>query len=78
MKATNDLEIYGRIGWLQNKGNEFVASISEDFTLNQYFGSLGAAYKITDNLSVIIDFTRLQQKVETAFSYTAVGVRYNF
>lgn len=51
---------------------------SNDITLNQYFWSLGAAYKITESFSAIIDFTRLQQKEETDISFTAIGLRYKF
>ena len=80
MKATDDLEIYGRVGWMQNKGNSSIAaaSYSEDFKWNQYFWSLGVAYKITANLSAIIDYSKLQQIEDTDESYTAIGVRYNF
>jgi predicted porin len=80
MNATNEVEIYGRIGWMQNNINGSIEAktYSNDITLNQYFWWLGAAYKITESFSAIIDFTRLQQKEETDISFTAIGLRYKF
>jgi len=80
LKATNDLEIYGRVGWIQNKFtlSADALSTSEDYTWNQYLWSLGVAYKISDNFSAIIDYTKFTKKEDANTTSTAVGVRYNF
>ena len=68
IKATDEIELYGRVGWLQYKQTFSVdsASYSVDDTFNLYLWSLGLAYKITDNLSAVIDYTKMQQKEETS------------
>ena len=60
IKATDEIELYGRVGWLQYKQTFSVdsASYSVDDTFNLYLWSLGLAYKITDNLSAVIDYTK--------------------
>ena len=82
IKATDAIELYGRVGWLKYKQTDAVDSVSysADATFSVYMWSLGVAYKITDNISAIIDYSKLQQKVETYAdtSFTAVGVRYRF
>jgi opacity protein-like surface antigen len=80
IKATDEIELYGRIGWLQHKNTSSIASISYDYTFNQYFWSIGAAYKITDNLSAVIDYSKLQNKeeIDADISFTAIGLRYRF
>jgi len=80
MKATDEIELYGRVGWLQYKQTISVNSTSYDDTFNLYFWSLGLAYKITDNLSAVFDYTKMQQKEKTSAdtSLTAIGFRYRF
>lgn len=82
IKATDEIELYGRIGWLKYKQTVTVdsASYSADSTFSVYMWSLGVAYKITDNISAIIDYSKLQQKEETSadVSLTAIGLRYRF
>ena len=78
IKVTDEIELYGRVGWVRYKETYYAASL--EWTYGLYFWSIGAAYKITDNLSAIIDYSKLQNKAEYDLetSNTAVGVRYRF
>ena len=78
IKVTDEIELYGRVGWVRYKETYYGTSL--EWTYGLYFWSIGAAYKITDNLSATIDYSKLQNKAEYFLeaSNTAVGVRYNF
>ena len=85
MKVTDDLELYGRIGWMQNNStvNILVASTgatysSTDYSWSQYLGSVGVAYKISQNFNATLDYTTLTKRDDVTVTQTAIGVRYNF
>ena len=78
IKVIDEIELYGRVGWVRYKETNYGTSL--EWTYGLYFCSIGAAYKITDNLSATIDYSKLQNKAEYFLeaSNTAVGVRYRF
>lgn len=85
MKVTDDLELYGRVGWMQNNINAKVITASSgatsssiDYSWSQYLGSVGIAYKINQNFSATLDYTTFTRRDEITVTQTAIGVRYNF
>lgn len=78
-KATDSLEIFGRIGWIKNNFTSTQTS-STNYSYNQYFWSLGGAYKITDNTSITLDYSKFQNysDLDANVTMTAIGVRYSF
>lgn len=85
MKVTDDLELYGRVGWMQNNTTvtALVASSgatysTEDYSWSQYLGSVGVAYKISQNFNATLDYTTLTKRDDVSVTQTAIGVRYNF
>ena len=78
-KATDSLEIFGRIGWIKNNFTGTSTS-STNYTYNQYFWSVGSAYKITDNTSITLDYSKFQNyaDLDANVTMTAIGVRYSF
>jgi len=85
MKVTDNLELYGRVGWMQNNLNSKILYASNgatysstDFSWSQYLGSVGVAYKINQNFSATLDYTSFSKRGDATVTQTAIGVRYNF
>jgi Outer membrane protein beta-barrel domain len=82
VKATEDLELYARIGTSRNKSDWSATNggttESGSDTVTQSFYGLGAAYKIDKNWSAVVDYSKFAKKLDTDSSMVAIGARYNF
>jgi Outer membrane protein beta-barrel domain len=85
MKVTDDVELYGRVGWMQSNLTSKVILASSgatysstDYSWSQYMGSIGVAYKISKNFNATLDYSTFTQRDDVTTTQTAVGVRYNF
>ena len=84
-KATDNIELYGRIG--VNKENSKITTFynsaitdTTNKTDNVNFWSLGAAYNISEDFSATFDYTKMQHSTvyEVDIKKYTVGFRYNF
>ena len=81
-KATDDIEVFARIGSVRTttEAKASLGSVSETFTqksTNTLYG-VGVAYKINEKVSATLDYTKLSKKNDADISIVALGLRYNF
>lgn len=82
VNLTDSFELYGRLGAVNARSESTASSrglsVSEsDSTTRTLYGA-GLAYKLTDTVKLVADYTRLSTADETKASIISVGVRFGF
>lgn len=78
INVTPDLELFGRIGKLRSTTDWREGTDSgSDTTTNTIYGA-GLAYKVTNDVRAVVDFTKSPEKNDTKSSSIGIGVRFNF
>lgn len=81
VKATEDLELFGRLGTAHNKNSWALSgngTNSGTDSATQTFYALGASYKIDKQWAAVIDYTKFANKNDTDVSLVSLGLRFNF
>jgi outer membrane autotransporter protein len=85
LNLSNETELFGRIGSVRQESEFKATSISNGKVLatesnkatNTLYG-VGIAYKISDDMKAVIDYTKLNNKDNSDVSMISIGLRYNF
>jgi opacity protein-like surface antigen len=82
LNISNETELFGRIGLTRTEAEatasaKGISSTASSKTTNTLYG-VGLAYKITDDIKAIVDYTQLNNKDDHDVSMISIGLRYNF
>jgi len=85
LNLSNETELFGRIGSVRQEAEFSATSISNGKVLangtskvtNTLYGA-GIAYKISDDMKAVVDYTKLNNKDDSDVSMISIGLRYNF
>jgi opacity protein-like surface antigen len=85
LNLSNETELFGRIGSMRQEAAFKATSISNGTVLanetnkstNTLYGA-GIAYKISDDMKAVVDYTKLNKKDNVDLSIVSIGLRYNF
>lgn len=78
VNLTENVELYGRLGTVRTKFKEIDPIQTETRSDTHTLYGAGLAYKLTDKVKLVADYTMLSTKNETKSSMISVGVRFGF
>jgi hypothetical protein len=82
VNLSNEVELFGRVGSVRNEIEGTVSANGRSMSTaskstNSMYG-VGIAYKISPDMSAVVDYTKLQNKDDTETSLVAIGLRFKF